>query len=166
MALAGELQVNTYMPRVYHVGWTATQNITTNTSTIHYSIYTVGYVPGEPPDGWVRLAEREAACTIAGQTVWQKTERVQRGEETIKTGTITVQHNSNGNASFTISLSVSVLGVLYSGQATFSLNRIFRGIVYIHDGTSFKEHACYIYNGSSWDMYQPYIYDGSQWVMY
>lgn len=163
MALSGTLTVQTYLTRVYKVSWSATQDISTNKSTISYTIYTEGV-----GSDWTRLAERTGVCKIAGQTVWNKTERVMRGEEVIKTGTVTVQHDANGNASFSISLTVSVYDAewLYTGSATYTLDRIYRGVVYIYDGTSFKEHACYIYNGSSWDMYQPYIYTGSGWEMY
>ena len=163
MALSGTLTVQTYLTRVYKVSWSATQNISTNKSTISYTIYTEGVGAD-----WTRLAERTGVCKIAGQTVWNKTERVMRGEEVIKTGTVTVQHDANGNASFSISLTVSVYDAdfLYTGSATYTLDRIFRGIVHIDSGTALVEHACYIDNGTSFDMYQPYIDNGTSWEMY
>lgn len=168
MALSGTLTVTgpTFdgATRYYHLSWTATQNISNNTSTVTWTISCSGY----SPNNWSYLAERKGYATIAGQVIWNKTDRVNRQPGTIATGTITIQHDANGNASFSTYLEVSIYDAdwIYSGTATYTLNRIYRGVVYISDGSSFSEYSCYIYNGSSWDMYQPYIYDGSQWVMY
>lgn len=161
MALSGTLTVNGYDGRNYYMTWTATQNVSTNSSTINWEISCAG-------GGSDWYAERTGKCTIAGQTVWNKTERVQRYAGTIKTGSLTIQHNANGNASFTASMTVSIYDAdfLYTNSATFTLDRIYRGVAYVYDGTSFKEHSCYIYTNGAWAMYQPYIYTNGSWQMY
>ena len=161
MALSGTLTVNGYDGRNYFFKWTATQNISSNSSTINWTISCSG-------GGSDWYAERTGICQAAGKTLWNKTERVQRYAGTITSGSFTVQHDANGNASFNASMTVSIYDAdfLYSNQAWFTLDRIYRGVAYISSGTSFSEYATYIYNGSSWDMYQPYVYTGSGWEMY
>lgn len=161
MALSGTLIVNGYDGRNYYLDWVSTPNISANSSTITWAIRCAG-------GGSDWYAERTGICTIAGRTVWNKTERVERSAGTITSGSFVLQHDANGNASFSASMTVSIFDAswLYSNSATFTLDRIYRGIVYISDGSSFSEYSCYIYNGSSWDMYQPYIYTGSGWEMY
>lgn len=167
MALSGRLTVMgptiSGGRRDYYIDWTATQNVSTNASTINWTLGCSG-----TGTDWTGLAERTGIATIAGKTVWNKSERILRQPGTITSGSLVVKHDANGNASFSASMTVSIYDAdwLYSNSATFTLDRIYRGIVYIYDGTSFKEHACYIYNGSTWDMYQPYIYTGSGWEMY
>lgn len=171
MALSGTLTVYGYAPpaphggqRNYVLSWSATQNIATNSSTITWSIKAVGH-----GTDWTRMKEWRGSAAMAGRTIWSSTTSVMRDEDAIvASGTLTVQHDANGNATFSASMSVSIYDSdwLYTNSATFVLDRIYRGVVYIYDGTSFKEHACYIYNGSTWDMYQPYIYTGSGWEMY
>lgn len=161
MALSGTLTVNGYDGRNYYFSWAATQNISANSSTISWTISCAG-------GGSDWYAERTGICQAAGKTLWNKTERVQRYAGTITSGSFTIQHNSNGNASFNASMTVSIYDAdfLYSNSTTFTLDRIFRGIVHIDSGTALVEHACYIDNGTSFDMYQPYIDNGTSWEMY
>ena len=168
MALAGTLTVTgpTFdgATRYYHLSWTATQNIAKNTSTVTWTISCSGY----SPNNWSYLAERRGYATLAGQVIWNKSDRVNRQPGTIATGTITIPHDANGNASFSTYLEVSIYDAdwIYSGTATYTLDRIFRGVVHIDSGTALVEYACYIDNGTSFGMYQPYIDNGTSWEMY
>ena len=122
MALSGTVKTNADSNgRYYQLAWTATQSTANNTSTISWTLSAQGYT-----SGWV--AERTLYVTIDGATVYSKTDRVQRQVGTIKTGTKTITHNSNGARSFTITVGAAVYGtsVNCKGSGTFALNTIGR----------------------------------------
>ena len=122
MALSGTVKTNADSNgRYYQLSWTATQSTANNTSTISWTLSAQGY-----SGGWV--AERTLYVTIDGATVYSKSDRVERKVGTIKTGTKTITHNSNGSRSFTITLGAAVYGasVNCKGSGTFALNTIGR----------------------------------------
>ena len=122
MALSGTVKTNADSNgRYYQLSWTATQSIANNTSTISWTLSAQGY-----SGGWI--AERTLYVTIDGATVYEKSDRVERKVGTIKTGTKTITHNSNGSRSFTITLGAAVYGtsVNCKGSGTFALNTIGR----------------------------------------
>lgn len=122
MALSGTVKTNTDSNgRYYQLSWTATQSAANNTSTISWTLSAQGY-----SGYWV--AERTLYVTIDGATVYSKSDRVERKVGTIKTGTKTITHNSNGSRSFTITLGAAVYGtsVNCKGSGTFALNTIGR----------------------------------------
>lgn len=122
MALSGTVKTNADSNgRYYQLAWTATQSTANNTSTISWTLSAQGY-----SGGWV--AERTLYVTIDGATVYNKSDRVERKVGTIKTGTKTITHNSNGSRSFTITLGAAVYGtsVNCKGSGTFALNTIGR----------------------------------------
>lgn len=132
MALSGTVKTNADSNgRYYQLSWTATQSTANNTSTISWTLSAQGY-----SGGWV--AERTLYVTIDGATVYNKSDRVERKVGTIKTGTKTITHNSNGSRSFTITLGAAVYGtsVNCKGSGTFSLNTIARAsTLNVSDGT-------------------------------
>ena len=122
MALSGTVKTNADSNgRYYQLSWTATQSTANNTSTISWTLSAQGY-----SGNWV--AERTLYVTIDGATVYSKSDRVERKVGTIKTGTKTITHNSNGSRSFTITLGAAVYGtsVNCKGSGTFALNTIGR----------------------------------------
>jgi hypothetical protein len=122
MALSGTVKTNADSNgRYYQLSWTATQSTANNTSTISWTLSAQGY-----SGGW--LAERTLYVIIDGATVYNKSDRVERKVGTIKTGTKTITHNSNGSRSFTITLGAAVYGtsVNCKGSGTFALNTIGR----------------------------------------
>lgn len=122
MALSGTVKTNADSNgRYYQLSWTATQSAANNTSTISWTLSAQGY-----SGYWV--AERTLYVTIDGATVYSKSDRVERKVGTIKTGTKTITHNSNGSRSFTITVGAAVYGtsVNCKGSGTFALNTIGR----------------------------------------
>lgn len=122
MALSGTVKTNADSNgRYYQLTWSATQSTENNTSTISWTLSAQGYT-----GGWV--AERTLYVTIDGSTVYSKSDRVERKVGTIKTGTKTITHNSNGSRSFTITLGAAVYGtsVNCKGSGTFALDTIGR----------------------------------------
>lgn len=122
MALSGTVKTNADSNgRYYQLSWTATQSTANNTSTISWTLSAQGY-----SGNWV--AERTLYVIIDGATVYNKSDRVERKVGTIKTGTKTITHNSNGSRSFTITLGAAVYGtsVNCKGSGTFALNTIGR----------------------------------------
>lgn len=117
MALSGRLATNKYSERYYLLTWTATQNIASNTSTISYTLTAEG-------EGW--WAERTLKVSLAGTTIIDKTDRVERYDGTIKTGTITVNHNSDGSKSISGSIQAAVYtsSVNLTASNTFTLDSI------------------------------------------
>lgn len=132
MALSGTVKTNADSNgRYYQLAWTATQSTANNTSTISWTLSAQGYT-----SGWV--AERTLYVTIDGATVYSKTDRVERQVGTIKTGTKTITHNSNGARSFAITVGAAVYGtsVNCKGSGTFALNTIARAsTISVSNGT-------------------------------
>lgn len=118
MALKGTLTTNKYDgARYYKLSWTATQDIASNTSTIKWTL-------SAESSGW--WAERTLKLTIAGKEVYSKTERVERWDGVIKSGSLTVAHDSKGEKKFSIKLEAAVYGssVNLKGSGEFILDTI------------------------------------------
>lgn len=101
MALSGSVKTNAYDGRYYEVTWSATQSIPNNKSRISWSLKALG-----GSAGW--YAERTLKLTIAGDTLVNKTDRVERKAGEITAGWVDVSHDANGNASFNINIQVAV----------------------------------------------------------
>lgn len=93
--------------------------------------------------------------------------------------TIRVNHGTDGKKTIAVAISpknYTYFNLWFSGPASGNgfdsasqnivLTNIPRGLVKIHNGTSFENYSIQIYNGSSWDRYTPYIYNGSSWEAY
>lgn len=93
--------------------------------------------------------------------------------------TIRVQHDSDGKKTIVLAVAKvaafdyfnvyfvsSATGTSYSESQSLVLTNIPRGLVKIHNGTSFENYSIQIYNGSSWDRYTPYVYNGTSWEPY
>lgn len=120
MALSGSVSTNTGTDgRYYKLSWTATQSVPNNTSTISYTLTANGA-------GSEWIAERKLYATIDGTYIFNSSDRVNRYAGTIKTGTITLNHNSEGAKSFTITLGAAVYysNVNCTGSNTFTLDTI------------------------------------------
>ena len=131
MATSGSVSTSKYDGRYYTVSWTATQSVSTNKSTVKWTLKAVG-----GNENW--YAERDLKVVIAGKTVFSKTSRVERYKGTIDSGTVTITHDSNGDADFKISISAAVYGttVNCTGSKTFTLTNIPRASTLdVADGT-------------------------------
>lgn len=117
MALSGSVRTSAYDGRYYQVDWTASQSIENNQSTITWTLKAM-------TDGW--WAERTLNVVIGGTTVYSKTDRVERWDGTIASGTKVITHNTDGTASFGISIQAAVYysTVNCTGSDTFTLNTI------------------------------------------
>lgn len=120
MALSGTASTNTYEGRYYRVTWNASQDVANNKSTISWALDSVG-----GSSSW--YAERTLIVSVAGNTVVNKTNRVERYAGRIASGKVTVNHNSTtGAASFTISIQAAVYtsSVNCTTSSTFTLDTI------------------------------------------
>lgn len=119
MALSGSVSTSKYDGRYYTLSWTATQSIDKNTSTISWTLKAVGGA-----SSW--YAERTLKVVLGGSTVYSKTDRVQRYTGTVASGTKTITHNANGDASFSVSIQAAVYtsSVNCKGSGSFTLNTI------------------------------------------
>lgn len=125
MALSGSVSTNGCPGdgegRYYTLSWSATQSIANNTSTISWTLSTSGGY-----SSW--MVERTLWVKIDNDTVYSKTNAVNRYTGTIASGTKTITHNSDGSRSFKVELA----GAIYytdtkcTGSQTFSLNTIAR----------------------------------------
>ena len=108
--------------------WSATQNTTANTSTITVNVYLT------PPSGW-NTNSSMWSCVINGTTVTSSKSANITSKTLLGSRTFTVNHNSDGTASTTISFSysngLSGAGTYTthtgSGSGTITLNTIARG---------------------------------------
>lgn len=119
MALSGSVKTNAYDGRYYQLDWTAVQSETDNTSLITWALKAIG---GNA--SW--YAERDLTVVIAGKTAYTKSTRVERKAGTIKKGTVTVSHKSDGTASLSVSIQAAVYGtsINCTGSGTFTLDTI------------------------------------------
>lgn len=121
MALSGSLNTSSYDGRYYQLSWTATQNTNTNKSTVSWELKALG-------QSGVWYAERTLKVVIAGTTVFSKTDRVERYDGVVQTGTIEIAHNSDGSKSFSASVQAAVYtsAVNCTGSKSFTLDNIAR----------------------------------------
>lgn len=121
MVTSGSVNTSSYQGRYYQLSWTAKPNVADNTSTISWTLKAVGGT-----SSW--YAERTLKVVIAGETVYSKSDRVERYEGTVKTGEKKVAHNSDGTKSFSISVqaAVFVTNVNCTGSKSFTLDPIAR----------------------------------------
>lgn len=119
MALTGTLNTSKYDGRYLQLKWTATQSVANNTSTISWTLSAVG-----GNSSWYKTGP--VTCVINGTTVYSSTSRVNMYTGTIKSGTLTINHNSNGTKSFAASISAAVYStsVNCTGSTTFTLDQI------------------------------------------
>lgn len=119
MATSGALNTSSYEGRYYRVEWSVSQSIANNTSTISWVLKSVG---GNV--SW--YMERTLEVVIAGNIVVSKTYEVQRYSGVIASGSVVVPHDTNGNASFGVSIRAAVYysSVNCTGSNTFTLDTI------------------------------------------
>lgn len=119
MALTGTLNTSKYDGRYLQLKWTAKQSVANNTSTVSWTLSAVG---GNA--SWYKTGP--VTCVINGTTVYSASSRVNMYTGVIDSGTITINHNSNGTKSFAASVSAAVYStsVNCTGSATFTLDQI------------------------------------------
>lgn len=100
MALSGSKNTNSYDGRYYTLSWTATQNISNNTSTISWTLTANG-----GNSSW--YAERTCQVLINGSSVFSKTNSVDRYKGTVASGTKTINHSADGSGSFSVAVNVA-----------------------------------------------------------
>lgn len=122
MALSGSVTTTGgYDGRNLTLSWTATQNIDTNKSTVSWTLSNSG---GDA--SW--YAMRHLIVTIDGTTVYTRDARYEQYAGTIATGSITLEHDSNGQKSFAVTIQAAVYNSAVNARAnkTFTLDRIYR----------------------------------------
>ena len=122
MASNGSFNTNSYDGRHVQFSWNvASQSVANNNTTINWSISAVG-----GSSSWYR--SNPTSVYINGNCVYYNGTRVQQYKGTIASGSYTIAHNSEGNASF----SASVSSAIYSsstncnGSGSWSLPQIAR----------------------------------------
>lgn len=122
MALSGSVSTSSYEGRYLTLSWTATQSTSTNQSTVSWTLTANGGSSSYYYTGPVTVV-------MNGVAVYSQTNRYAMYTGTVKTGTLVIDHDSDGTKSFT----VTVRGAIYSasvnctGSQTFTLNTIPRG---------------------------------------
>lgn len=126
MALSGSFNTKGYDGRYWKFSWSATQSVTNNTSTISWRVDAVG---GNVQ--WYKCGP----CTVvvAGSTVYNNTGRWVQYTGMLCSGTVTVAHDSSGNASFAASITSAIYygtagasNGVGNGSGSFTLNTIAR----------------------------------------
>lgn len=135
MALSGSVSTSSYDGRYLKLAWTATQDISTNKSTISWTLSAAGGDDSYYYDGPITVK-------IAGTTVYSKEGRTKRYKGTIKTGTITLTHGTDGSKSFSVSVKAAIYtyAVNCTGSKTFTLDKIPRAAT-ISSADSFTDEG-------------------------
>lgn len=76
-----------------------------------------------------------------------------------------IQHNDQGEASFSVRLTGNIghSDRSASANATYQLPHVDQGIVYIDNGSSIDKYQAYVDNGTGWDLCIPYTDNGTGW---
>lgn len=122
MALSGSVTTTGgYDGRNLTLSWTATQDVNTNKSTVSWTLSNSG---GDA--SW--YAMRHLIVTIDGTTVYTRDARYEQYSGTIATGSITLEHDSDGQKSFAVTIQAAVYNSAVNARAnkTFTLDRIYR----------------------------------------
>lgn len=120
MALTGTLKSTDYQGRYVEFSWSATQNIAKNQSTISWTLKGAG----DASSSWYNAAP--FYVNVAGTEKTSSTRiKLYKGTE-VMSGTKTITHNSDGKATFTVSIKAAIYAASYncSGSTTFTLNTI------------------------------------------
>ena len=121
MALSGSLTTNAYNgQRSLTLNWSATQNISANTSTISWTLVGSG-----PATSYYMSGNFKAI--IDGAQVHYSTNRIQlRNGTVVASGSHTIWHNTDGTRSFAIHIEAGIYTVAVNCTAdqTFVLNQI------------------------------------------
>lgn len=133
MALSGTLNTNDYDGRFYQVKWTATQSYANNSSTINWTVSALG-------GGTRWFAERTLKVIIAGKTVVNKTDRVERYDGEIAKGSFTITHAADGTKTFAASIQAAVYTSTINcvGNSSFELTQIPKQAI-ITNATNFTD---------------------------
>lgn len=122
MASNGSFNTNSYDGRHVQFSWSvASQSVANNNTTINWSISAVG-----GRSSWYR--SNPTGVYINGNCVYYNGTRVQQYKGTIASGSYTIGHNSEGNASFSASVSSAIYSasVNCNGSGSWSLPQIAR----------------------------------------
>lgn len=122
MASNGSFNTNSYDGRHVQFSWNvANQSVANNNTTINWSISAVG-----GSSSWYR--SNPTSVYINGNCVYYNGTRVQQYKGTIASGSYTIGHNSEGNASFSASVSSAIYSasVNCNGSGSWSLPQIAR----------------------------------------
>ena len=123
MASSGSFSTSNYEGRYLQFSWTETsQNVSSNTTTISWTLKGAG-------GGNVWYKAGNFKVTIAGETVFSSSDRIQLSNGTVvANGTYTFKHNADGTKSFTASVQAGIytVAVNCSGSGTFTLDTIAR----------------------------------------
>lgn len=122
MASNGSFNTNSYDGRYVQFSWSvASQSVANNNTTINWSISAVG-----GGSSWYR--SNPTSVYINGNCVYYNGTRVQQYKGTIASGSYTIAHNSEGNASFSASVSSAIYSASTNcnGSGSWSLPQIAR----------------------------------------
>ena len=123
MALVGSLNSNSYGGMAIQFAWTATQNVSTNKSTISWTL------KGDCRDTTAWFKAGAFKVVIDGVTVYStgESDRIQLYHGTlIASGTRTISHKSDGTGSFSVSIQAGIYtyAVNCTGSTTYTLDTI------------------------------------------
>ena len=122
MSNNGSFNTNNYDGRYVQFNWSvAGQNVTNNNTTINWNISAVG-----GKSSWYK--SNPTSVYINGNRVYYNGTRVKQYKGTIASGSYTIGHNSEGNASFSASVSSAIYSasVNCNGSGSWGLPQIAR----------------------------------------
>lgn len=139
------------------------QSASDNTSTISWKLESDGASGYRFDTGNISLVidgtaaySQQSKITIDGGGAWSTS------------GTLTVEHGDDGTKTLDITITAGIWAYTSTnctGNGSFDLDPLARGLVYIDNGTGFEPYQVFIDNGAEWEMYALHIDNGSAWEM-
>lgn len=125
MALSGSVKTSTYGSMGLILSWTATQNVSANTSTIKWTLKSFG----RESNFWYMAGNFKVV--IDGSTAYSSADRIKlygNGATTVATGSKTITHNNDGSRSFSVNVEAGIytVAVNCTGSGSFTLDKIAR----------------------------------------
>lgn len=123
MALSGSVSTGDYQGRYLKLSWTATQDVSTNKSTISWTLKGAGTASSS----WYMAGN--FTVVIGGTTVYDKDSdyriKLYNGTK-VASGTTTISHGTDGKKSFSVSVKAGIYTYAknVSGSKTFTLDTI------------------------------------------
>lgn len=163
---SGSIHVTPYsagltdVPRRIYLDWYIVEiDYALRRTKIHYRAYLENSGSGNPKAKCTAKVNGVTVCSVSNWNVYYY------ANYTFAQGDMWIQHNGNGEASFSVSLSgnIGYQDRSDSSSATYQLPHVDQGIVYIDNGSSIDKYQAYVDNGTGWDLCIPYTDNGSGW---
>lgn len=177
MALSGSFNtssigaiVQPQCPHYVTVSWTATQDESSNTTTVTWTAKAenTGYGGYYTTTNGVITATYTNGSTTKTVTLLNYSRKNMYAGTTIGSGSFVINHASDGSASLKISASFAMYYTTtnVSGSGSWTITKTNRGVVKIRTSNGWEDYIPYIRTEDGWVRHIPYIRTADGWGIY